>query len=540
MTQHKTMVILMMLASLSLLITVGTYGVIETSDARYAEIAREMFLSKDWLHPNLLDIHHYHKPPVTYQITALGYDIFGINPLGARFFLQISIILQMLLVYLLTLQFTQKQKIALWAAAIYFTFPLVLVASRNLTTDSFLTLFVLLCIYAWVRYRKSGFYGWIYLFTISLGIGFLTKGPVVFLVPFIFVLLYNRMENAKQSWSLHHLFAWGLFLIIASSWFIYLAVDNPAFWDYFIGKQTVDRFSHNVFNRSEPFWYFIVFAPLLGMPWLLVFPWMIKKTKLLFNTKSIEIILLLSVLIPLVFFSISTSKRVLYILPLYPLLAVTIALLLERLPIQSEKTLLKSIAFYALFIFTTLGIAPYIDGKIIFPPYLSGSSLLLIAMLLWFVLKGTMQTKSKTVLISFVTAVYFLLAATTLFSYSVKSFKIATPVVQWLKEKNLDKREILVYNKRLPSLAFELNRSTISLYDGDRSLNREVQFEKDNKWKSFLYNISKEEDRLRLKKYLQGKDSLLVTYKKTLPKIQLWLIEKYAHTKKLGKWTIYY
>ncbi len=540
MTQHKNIFLLLLLASVALLITAGSYGVIETSDARYAEIGREMFLSKDWLHPNLLDIHHYHKPPVTYQITALGYELFGINAFGARFFLQIAIVLQMLLVYLLTLEFTQKPKTALWSAAIYFSFPLVLVASRNLTTDTFLTLFALLAIYAWVRYRKNGSYGWLYLFTLSLGLGFLTKGPVIFLAPVIFALLYNRMEASKHTWSRHHLAAWVLFIVIASSWFIYLAVDNPAFWNYFIGKQTIDRFSHNVFNRSEPFWYFIVLAPLLGMPWLLLLPWLAKKTKFHFTTQNIETVLLLSVLIPLFFFSVSTSKRILYILPLYPLLAVMVALLFEKLPEENEKSALRSITIYALLLFTVLGIAPWIQGKILFPTLLTPLSLLLTVTVLWFIRTDLMQAKSKSVFISFVTAVYFLLAATALFSHSIQSFKIATPVAQWLKAEHLENREILVYNKRLPSLAFELNHSIISLYDGDRSLNREVQFEKDDTWKEFLYNLTQTEEKKRLKRYLEHKKSVLVLYKQKLPKTRNWLKKEYSHTKKIGKWTIYY
>ncbi len=540
MTRHRHLFFLLLAASIILLITAGSYGVIETSDARYAEIGREMFISGDWLHPNLLDIHHYHKPPITYQITALGYGLFGINAFGARFFLQVAIVLQMLLVYLLTLQFTPKRETALWASAIYFSFPLVLVASRNLTTDTFLTLFTLLGIYAWVLYRKYGRVHWLYLFTLSLGLGFLTKGPVVFLAPVIFALFYNRYEKSKRAWSIHHIIAWGLFLLVAASWFVYLAVDNPAFWDYFIGRQTVDRFSHNVFNRSEPFWYFIVLAPLLGMPWLILLPWFAKRLSLKLRPDTIESILLFTTLVPLVFFSISTSKRILYILPLYPLFAVLTALMLEKLKTSYAQTVLRTTGGYALFIFLALGIAPLIPGKIHFPPAFTAVSILLILLLVWFWRTPSMQIKNKSVLISFVTAAYFLLAGTALFSYSVQSFKIATPVAQWIKAEHLENREILAYDKRLPSLAFEMNRSIVSLYNGDRSLNREVQFETDTQWKKYLYNLTKPQEQKRLQKLLMAKPTLLVTYKKHIPETLHWLRSHYAHEKKLGKWTVYY
>jgi 4-amino-4-deoxy-L-arabinose transferase-like glycosyltransferase len=60
------------LYSLLMLLTNSWWGVIETSEARYAEIANEMFYSSDYLHPSLLNIYHYHKPPLTYWITITG------------------------------------------------------------------------------------------------------------------------------------------------------------------------------------------------------------------------------------------------------------------------------------------------------------------------------------------------------------------------------------------------------------------------------------------------------------------------------------
>jgi 4-amino-4-deoxy-L-arabinose transferase len=538
--KHKEIIILLLIISTLLLLTVGSYGVIETSDARYAEIGREMFISDDWLHPNLLDIHHYHKPPLTYQITALGYELFGVNPFGARFFLQIAILIQILLVYLLTLEFIKDKKVALWASAIYFTFPLLLSASRNLTTDTFLTLFTLLAIYSWVKYRKYQDFIWLYLFTISLGLGFLTKGPVVFIAPIIFVLLYNRLEVAKNKFGIHHILSWGIFLIIASSWFIYLAIDNPAFWDYFIGRQTVDRFSHNVFNRSEPFWYFIALAPILGMPWLFLLPWFSKKIDIKLNTKSIEGVLLISVIIPLIFFSISTSKRIFYILPLYPLFAIMVALMLDKLSKESGQKVLYIISGYAITFFTALAIVPWLDIKINFPTIFTPISIILIFITIWIYRKSKFTNKNRAVFISTISASYLLLASTLLFSYSVNSFKIATPITEWIKSNNLDKQEILVYNKRVPSIAFELNHSIISLYDGDRSLNREVQFETNSSWREYLYNLTKPSENMRLKELLDTNPSMLITYKVTLPQRLKWLQNYYPKYKEIGKWRVYY
>ena len=80
-------------------IGLGSFGLAETSEARYGEISREMVNSGDYFHPTLLGIKHYHKPLLTYYITSLGYKIFGITEYGARFFLGITLILRILLVY---------------------------------------------------------------------------------------------------------------------------------------------------------------------------------------------------------------------------------------------------------------------------------------------------------------------------------------------------------------------------------------------------------------------------------------------------------
>ncbi len=122
---------LLTIISVSLLLltfSLGNWGLMETSEARYAEISREMIENGDYLHPKLLGIYHYHKPPMTYQITALGYKIFGVNELGARFFLQIAILIQMLLIYQITLLLFKSKETALASALIYFSLPIVLIS----------------------------------------------------------------------------------------------------------------------------------------------------------------------------------------------------------------------------------------------------------------------------------------------------------------------------------------------------------------------------------------------------------------------------
>ncbi|MCF6240170.1 MAG: glycosyltransferase family 39 protein [Bacteroidales bacterium] len=538
--KNNSLIIILVIAAFSLLINVGSYGVIESSDARYAEISRAMYVSGDYLHPNLMEVHHYHKPPFTYQITALGYRIFGINAFGARFFLQIAVLLQIVLLYYLSLELFNNQKIALWSVLIYFSFPIVLISSRNLTTDAFLNTFALLSMFAWVKYRKNGKYFYLYLFTMSWALGFLTKGPVIFIIPVFFIIGYNRIEKAKNSFSFHHLLAWLIFIGIAASWFIYLAMDNPAFIDYFLGKQTIDRFADkSAFHRTEPFWYFLAFAPLVGLPWLLLLPFMIKNQKELFSKRSIYKVLLGAVLIPLVFFSISSSKRILYILPLYSIFALLIAQLLYLSDEKHSKIYTNFIWGYAVLIFAGFILSSFIETGMLFSKVLTveASVMLFIGVLLY--RKKYLSTKSKAVYLSFIVGVFLLVSSSKIMSDNELKINASKPVTDFLIEKNLNNRNILIYNTRKPSIAFGLNKPVVSLYDGNYDLNRETQFEKDLNWKKYLINLKDEHEISYLKEVLK-KPTVFLLYKQKLPPSLKWITEHYPNKKQMGKWIIYY
>jgi hypothetical protein len=79
-------------------VTAGLMGLFEPTETRYAEIAREMRASGDYLVPRLNGIAHFHKPPLAYWLTAAGFAACGVNEWGAR--------LPVALASLLTLGFT--------------------------------------------------------------------------------------------------------------------------------------------------------------------------------------------------------------------------------------------------------------------------------------------------------------------------------------------------------------------------------------------------------------------------------------------------
>lgn len=306
-------------------IGVGSWGLTESSEARYAEISKEMFEAKNYLEPTLLGIKHFHKPPITYYITELGYKLFGIGEFGARFFLQIALIFQLLFIYLIAKLLFKDDKKAIVASLIYISFPIVIISVRNLTTDAYLNTFILGTLYFWIHFRNSQKPIYLYLFYLFLGLVFETKGPVGLIIPLTFIITTKITQKEKILGSIHQYLGFLLFLIISSSWFILLAYSNENLLSYLFNHQLVDRVAVDNFHRGKPFYYYLPYVPLLGFPLLfLLFEQFRMRFMLIIKEKSIEFSLIISVLIFLIILSVSTSKLILYALPLYSIIALII------------------------------------------------------------------------------------------------------------------------------------------------------------------------------------------------------------------------
>ena len=532
----RTVLILLVLLLAFLLFNLGSWGVIETSEARYAEISREMLLSGDWLHPRLLGIQHFHKPPVTYIISAFGMKLFGANAFGARFFLQISLVLQALLVYLIGLNLFKEKRPAIIALIVYITIPAVLVSARNLTTDSFLTNFELAAIWCWLEYKKAFRVSWLYSFYLLLALAFLTKGPVGLIFPVLVCIVYRSENKPSASKKLHHFSGLLLLLLFGLSWYVYLMLQDKQFVDYFILKHTVQRVANaQTFGRSKPWWFYLVLVPVLSLPWSAFLIIQYKKVKQL-PQRHLRLFLLW-IFVPLVFFSLSSSKLILYVLPLFAGMALLTGKLLNDFP--DEK--LKKTANFTVVFFLVLAIAllllQFLPLQISAPTWTTIFPLSIFAgiIFLWqkpmlhlYKILGTALLFTL-ILIPFST---FLLAENPVLT---KSGKL---LANFIKTKKLENRKIIVYDELLPSLAFHLQKDIISVYDKDKDLLRETQFETDENWRQTLLNIHTKADEIGLQELVKQQPVLLV--KGEIPSEQRWLLQHFPHNRQFGKWRVYY
>ncbi|MDH3709102.1 MAG: glycosyltransferase family 39 protein [Cyclobacteriaceae bacterium] len=525
--------VLILITAFFLFLRLGSWGVTETSEARYAEISWEMLLTKDPIHPSLLGIRHFHKPPLTYMVTALAFEIWGVTPFAARFFLQISLLVQIVLVYRIGKILFNSSHQALLAAVIYSSLPAVIVSTRGLTTDSFLASFILGSVYCWFKFSKHHKLWYLYGFYGLLALGFLTKGPLVLLIPLIVVFTSAKTKAPFK----HHLAGISLLLIVGSSWYVKLALEDPQFWRYFVLDHTLQRYGNpQLFNRTQPVWYYLVLVPMTSFPWFpMVIHLFFKKFKGL-NRSELGTLLGCWIFIPLLFFSFSASKLFLYVLPVYAGIALAASNLLSTIGHGDLRFWDSALIAYQLVISLCLLLGPLITGVFeiswlqLLLLVLMGTSLLVVNLLL----RNYLATKLLTS--SLVFTLWLIVISSFIFSQNPHFINSTEPLTQYMERHDLQNSQVMVYNRRLPSLAFNLQKPILSIADGHHSLDREVQFERNDSWKSYLVNIQHVNGDSVLAHWVT--DSTVLIFKRSLPVHRQWIQNSFEYKSQLGPWTI--
>jgi 4-amino-4-deoxy-L-arabinose transferase len=530
-TKYQFVLVILAIFFVSLF-QLGSWGLTETSEARYAQIAKEMIESGDFIHPTKMGISHYHKPPLTYYITTLGYFLFGINEFGARFFLSIALLVQLILIYKTSLLLFDDRKTSLLTIVLYFSTPLILASARNLTTDAYLNTFVMMAVYFWLRYldQKKFFF----LFYLSLSLGFFTKGPLVFIPVFVFQLTWLYYNKRKIKFSIYDFYGVILFLIAFGWWYLAVILENPLVLKYFTSDQIYQRIvSNDAFNRGKPIWYYIIFLPLSLIPWIIYLFLILKKIDI--NTIKRKILLISFVLILLIF-SVFKTKLIFYVLPSLAFLIMFASDQLSRISENHWKKFTLFIRGYFILLFIAVFVAVLIRKIEIALPYVL---LLLFGLLISFLgLKNSswFYKNAYTLLIN--TLALFLFSTFVMKSNEllINSAKPIAAFVSKLKSKN-----VYIYNYLLPSMSFYTNKNIITVNTGNYTCKREVQFEPNLKYLKNYYNLEENKEIIRFKTNFKTQYAVfLVRKKEMLPEYIKTQIAPFRKQKYFEKWILYY
>jgi 4-amino-4-deoxy-L-arabinose transferase-like glycosyltransferase len=321
---------------------------VDPDEGRYAEIPREMVVSGDWVTPRLNDLKYFEKPPLQYWATAALYSVFGIDEWVARLWPALAGMLGLLI--------TSVAARRLYGSAVGVAAPFVLggmllfaIFARILTLDMTVTLFLALTIFAFVIAQDDGSTTgqrrrWMLVGWAAIAGAVLSKGLIGIVLPAGTVAAYVILH---RDWSmlrrLHAGTGLALFAALTVPWFVAVAARNPEFNQFFFWHEHVERFLRPEHHRPGPWWYFLGIGAAGTLPWTgALFARGLLKTDSGRRFHPTRLLVLWCVLVT-AFFSASSSKLPGYILPIFPALAVLIALNALRMPSRALAVVLGSL-----------------------------------------------------------------------------------------------------------------------------------------------------------------------------------------------------
>ena len=325
-----------------LLYQLGSAALFEPDEGRNAEKAREILLLNDWVTPHENFYPVLDKPIFFYWLIALSYKLFGLSEWTARLPSLLSALGCVLLIYLFSRSHWGRW-VALWSALVLATSVEFFLLARIVIFDMLLTLFQTVALLAFYeaahtenRRRRVALCLTLYL---ALGAGTLVKGLVAVVIPgivfFLFILLRGRWDILRRIYLIPGA---GVFLAVVLPWYLQADAQNPGYLNYYLWAEHFGRYTSATFDRSEPWYYFIVVALVGFFPWTLILPWIIKHFwRRGWDDKTLYLMLWVSV--PLLFFSASRSKLPHYILPIFPALSIMAGAILVGLDEQSPSKL---------------------------------------------------------------------------------------------------------------------------------------------------------------------------------------------------------
>ncbi len=334
---------LSLLVAVLWLATLSLRPLFNTDEGRYAEIPREMASGGDWIIPHLNGLAYIEKPPLQYWATALSLRVFGATEFAARLYTAVCALATVVAVWVLARRLWGQA--AAWrAAAVLGSMLLFLCMGQLLTLDMSLTFYMTVSLAAFLlaqtaaapsmspapaagsvaQERRFMLIAWL-----AAALGVLTKGLVAAAIPAGVLVLYSLYARDAAPWRrLHASSGLPLFLAVTVPWHWLAARRLPDFLQFFFIHEHLARYLTPSADREETWWFFGVVFLLGSAPWTLAALRVVAqgwRRRAAPGVFSPELFLWIWVLFVCVFFSLSDSKLIPYILPAMPALGVLIA-----------------------------------------------------------------------------------------------------------------------------------------------------------------------------------------------------------------------
>ncbi|HWP44551.1 MAG TPA: glycosyltransferase family 39 protein, partial [Blastocatellia bacterium] len=326
--RRPLLVLILALAIAPYLTGLGWSSLWDSNEAFYAETPRRMIETGDYINPSFNDRPRFNKPPLSYWVVASFYKVFGVSEATERLPIALGAIVLIGVAFLIG-RIAFSTEAGLLAGLALALSPRFLMFSRRIIIDVYLAMFMGLTLMFFMLAERGSRRRRLYLALMyaSAGLGFLTKGPVAILLPAIVFLLY--LIITRQTGALRSLMLPAGALIIAAivaPWYAAIYLEHG--WVYiesFFLKDNLSRYTEPVWGPRRGLFFYV--PVMIGD----MFPWSFFLIPALFKRKAGEewpdavctgrarprLLLILWIAVIVVFFSFSSNKEDLYILPIY-------------------------------------------------------------------------------------------------------------------------------------------------------------------------------------------------------------------------------
>ena len=358
-----------------MVIGLSLYGIpvfFSPDEGRYAEIAREMLVTHQYIVPHLDGVMYFEKPPLVYWLTALSLKVFGLNEWGARLPNPLLSLMGVWLVYIAAIIVYKSRQIALWSAIISGSSLLYLGTARYLNLDAGIAFFItatMLCFWISRQYKNNTLTShlWLIAAFVFAGLAVMTKGLIGIVFPVMIIGLWSIIVGQWAILRDIRLYL-GLIIVavIAIPWIIAVNNHHPEFWYYYVVVQQILRYATDEQGRQMTKLIYFGIAVIGFFPWFGFLPQaitqVIAKWKLRHNCPDDWFLLIWGGSI-LLFFAFSKSILIGYLMPIVVPFSILIVRYMDNIIDQIElPRSAKLSVIAALIIFSILAI-----GFIIIP-----------------------------------------------------------------------------------------------------------------------------------------------------------------------------
>jgi 4-amino-4-deoxy-L-arabinose transferase-like glycosyltransferase len=239
-TRHALFAILIALAALLHVGTIGSGDLYSQTEGQYAGAAREMVETHQWLLPTNDGIPRLQKPPLLYWLIIVSFKLFGINAAAARLPVALAVVASVALIFLLGEKLTDYWR-GFIAGLIYLSFCGTFLLARIVMPEPLVSAFIAgaifcaVCGYQRRRHRPAWFAG----FWICSAFACLTKGLLGVVYPAaILVLVSMFYREARLRY--RALLRWeyvAIFLLIVAPWHLWAQWHFPGYFRYLVSSE---------------------------------------------------------------------------------------------------------------------------------------------------------------------------------------------------------------------------------------------------------------------------------------------------------------